>query len=83
MKVDVSMLQRLTSLDTDDLVRILDRSGYRDCKFVDSSFSRVVAPLQFVYEVEYSDIDSYADGIDKGFVYVQVNVKTGEVTAEF
>ena len=81
MKIDLEMLQRLTSLDSDDLTRILDRSGYRDCKFVDSSFIRVVAPLQFVYEVEYSK--SYADGIDKGFVYVRVNTKTGEMMAEF
>ena len=72
----------LTTLDSKQLTKILDDSGYYDCDFVSAEFSGITNSNQFCYHVKFYDISCNDDEEGEGTVAV-TKTTTGELVAFF
>jgi hypothetical protein len=75
-------ISTLTTLDSKQLTKILDDSGYYDCDFESVKFLGISNSNQFCYHVTFYDISCNDDEEGEGIVSV-TKTTTGELTAFF
>ena len=75
-------ISTLTTLDSKQLTKILDNSGYYDCDFDSVKFLGISNSNQFCYHVKFYDISCDDDEAGEGIVSV-TKTTTGELTAFF
>lgn len=74
-------LAYLTTIDSKELSRIFDTSGYSMCSFKDTRFVGINQDGAFCYNVTYFDEDGTGETNDN--VYVILDPLSGVITAEF
>ncbi len=78
--ITAEMLQSCSSLTKDDLVQILDTSGYSMCAFETAKFLGLTDSGQYCYEVTFFDEFERDWGVGKIFVST---TSDGALSAEY
>ncbi len=78
--ITAEMLQSCSSLTKDDLVQILDTSGYSMCAFETAKFLGLTDSGQYCYEVTFFDELERDWGVGKIFVSA---TNDGALSAEY
>ena len=74
-------LKMLTTMGPYALGKVLDISGYRDCKFKSATFLGMTNGGEFCYSVTFFDQNTGEDA--QGKVFVKYNTADNRVTADF